>query len=114
MEYKLKQKKKIKMITKKYGIDFKSEGGALTLNPEEVTNGDEDNGIHTKEHKDGWIITGEIHEDYYTWVNKFKAEHPTFGKVWGNFEEEVYADSEEGFQDFYSKHKPREWDYGDI
>lgn len=91
------------MITKKFGVDFKSEYGALTLNPEEIG-----------EHPDGWIISGEVHEDYYEWVNEFEAHHPTYGKVWGNFEEEVYAESEEGFQHFYKNHTPVAWDYGDI
>ena len=102
------------MITKEYGKDFNSEGGALTLSTSEVTDSDDEKGIHQKEHEDGWTIEGEIHEDYYTWVNDFKASHPKFGKVWGNFEDKVYADSEEGFQDFFNKHKPHAWDYGDI
>ena len=29
----------------------------------------------------GWEISGEIHEDYYEWVNDFEATHPTFGKM---------------------------------
>jgi hypothetical protein len=34
--------------------------------------------------------------------------------VWGDFEKEVYADSEEAFADFYAKHEPHAWDYWDI
>jgi len=102
------------VIEKVFGKDFKSEGGALTLNTGEVTEGNEESGKHTRTHKDGWTITGEIREDYYTWVNNFEATHPKFGKVWGNFENKVYADSEEGFKHFYKYHKPTEWDYYDI
>jgi hypothetical protein len=102
------------MITKIYNKDFKSEGGALTLNPSEVTDGNEQNSFRTKKHEDGWTISGEIHEDYYVWVNDFEAVHEKFGRVWGNFETEVYADSEEGYNDFYSKHTPNAWDYYDI
>lgn len=102
------------MITKKFGEDFNSDGGALTLRTFEVTEGKEEGGFHKRTHPDGWIIEGEIHEDYFVWVNDFKASHPKFGKVWGNFEDKVYADSEEGFKDFFEKHRPNAWDYGDI
>lgn len=103
------------MITKKYGKDFSSEGGALTLDTQEVTDVEgTEAGVHTRHHDDGWVITGRVHEDYYTWVNSFAAYHYTLGWVCGDFEEEVYASSEEAFNDFYSKHKPEAWDYGDI
>lgn len=102
------------MITKKFGVDFDSAGGALTLYPSEVTDSGEFGGRHTRKHPDGWTISGEIHEDYHVWVNEFEAIHPTFGRVWGNFEREVFADSEEGFAHFYANHKPEAWDYGDI
>jgi len=102
------------MITKKFGVDFKSENGALTLNASEVEPYNLDGKEYTKIHKDGWIITAEVHEDYFEWINDFKAEHPKYGKVWGDFETEVYADSEEGFKHFYKNHKPYAWDYGDI
>lgn len=36
------------------------------------------------------------------------------GKVWGDFEYIVYADSEEAYEDFYKNHPPEEWDYWDI
>lgn len=102
------------MITKKFGQDFHSKDGALTLNVDEVSETNPDSGTHTRTHADGWTITGKVHEDYYTWVNDFEAVHPTLGKVWGNFETEVFADSEEAFQDFYAKHAPCAWDYWDI
>jgi hypothetical protein len=104
------------MITKTFGIDFNSSGGALTLTPSEVTNSEHYsyNQEYEMTHPDGWTIKGVIWEDYYTWVNAFEAVHPIFGKVWGDFEKEVFADTEEGFNDFYSKHTPEAWDYGDI
>jgi hypothetical protein len=91
------------MVIKEFGKDFNSMGGALTLSPSDIGT-----------HNDGWTITGKIHEDYYEWVNEFKAYHSTFGNVWGDFEDRVYADSEEGFQDFYENHKPEALDYMDI
>jgi hypothetical protein len=102
------------MITKKFGVDFEIGDGALTLHPSEVTETDAESGIHTRTHADGWTITGEIHEDYYTWVNAFEATHPTLGRVWGDFENEVFADNDAGFAHFYKHHQPEAWDYGDI
>jgi hypothetical protein len=91
------------MVTKYCGIDFKNLDGALTLDPSFIGNNDS-----------GWEIKGEIKEDYYEWVNDFEAFHSDFGRVWGDFESEVYADSEEGFAHFYEHHKPEAWDYYDI
>lgn len=103
------------MITKKFGIDFKSDGGALTLNPSEVCeNHKSETGNQHRTHPDGWTIYGEIKEDWIYWVNKFTARHPQYGSLWGDFENEVYADSEEAFQHFYKHHTPQAWDYGDI
>ena len=99
------------MITKTFNVEHSS---ALTLDPIEVTDEEYVTGLHKKTHEDGWTIEGEIKEDYYYWVNDFKAEHPKYGKVWGNFEIDVYADSEEGFKHFYENHTPSEWDYADI
>jgi hypothetical protein len=84
-------------------VDYQMIDSALTLKTEEL-----------KTHEDGWTISGKIHEDYYEWVNEFEASHPILGKVWGDFEEKVYAEKEEGFKDFYDKHTPEDWDYGDI
>jgi len=101
-------------IVKEFGVDFDSYGNALTLGRGEVTEGDDQHGLHSRTHEDGWTVKGEIKEDYYIWVNEFEANHPEYGKVWGDFESVVRADSEEGFQHFYENHQPTEWDYGDI
>jgi len=106
------------MIEKKFGVDFDSEGGALTLPIEYVTTDDcsivsvyEE---YSRTHESGWVITGVICEDYFYWVDEFEAYHPIYGNVKGAFEHTVYADSEEGFQHFYQNHPPDAWDYGDI
>lgn len=62
----------------------------------------------------GWTITGEIHDDWYRWVNEFEATHPDFGRVWGDYEKEVFADSQEAFEHFFVNHPPEDWDYHDI
>jgi hypothetical protein len=87
---------------------------AHTLEPKEVTNQNNAVGLHTRTHKSGWTICGEVKEDYFYWVNDFTAEHPQWGKLSGNFEHEVIAESEEAFNHFINHHKPVEWDYWDI
>lgn len=101
-------------VIKRFGKDFDSPGGALTLDPTQVTDTDAESGTHTKTHHSGWTITGEIHEDYYVWVNEFTATHPELGTVEGNFEEEVRATSNEAFAHFWKHHQPEAWDYGEI
>lgn len=67
---------------------------------------------------DGWKITGpvddsEIYRESY--VPVFVADHPKYGKVYGNWEDEVFSETEEGFDDLYDKHTPSvEFDYYDI
>ncbi len=102
------------MVTKKFGVDFDSSGGALTLKPEYVREKEEiGGGYHVTTHSNGWTILGYVQEDCYQWVNKFEAEHFKFGRVWGDFEDVVSADSEEGYQDFYRNFPPESWDYAD-
>ena len=77
---------------------------ARTLRPEDL-------GFHEKS---GWTIEGIIVEDYYEWVNDFTATHPVYGKIKGNFETEVTAESEEAHNHFVENHRYSEWDYYDI
>lgn len=91
------------MVTRTFGKHFTSSGGALTLSPSFIGTNDS-----------GWTIKGEIHEDYYEWVNEFSASHPQYGRVWGNFETVVRATSKRAFDHFYVHHTPEAWDYGDI
>ena len=107
-------KKKCMPVVKRFGKDFVSDGGALTLPPEAVSKRSVDSGTHQRTHASGWTIRGEVHEDWLGWVNSFEASHPKFGRVWGDFEETVTADSEEGYAHFYANHPPEAWDYLDI
>lgn len=104
------------MVIKKFGTDFNSDGGALILTPSEVSeNGYTKYGdIQQKTHPDGWTVKGVVHKNNYAWVNDFEATHPVYGKVWGNFESQVFADTEEGYNHFYINHKPEAWDYHEI
>ena len=104
------------MVKKEFGKDFYSRGGALTLSIDEVSeDGNVERGeVYERTHADGWTIEGAVHEDYFQWVNNFEASHPIHGRVYGDFEDVVYADSEEGYEDFYKGHKPEAWDYDEI
>jgi len=62
----------------------------------------------------GWIITGKIVEYYYEWVNDFEATHFKYGKISGNFETSVVAESKEAYDHFVEHHPPNKWDYMDI
>ena len=78
--------------------------GARTLDPEYIGT-----------HKSGWTIYGEIHEDYFEWVNEFCAVHEN--QDWwicGTFEGIIEAESENAYEDFIKNHPYHEWDYGDI
>ena len=66
------------------------------------------------DNESGWKVSGDIHEDYYKWVNEFEAIHEKFGKVWGNFEKTVYADSKKGYTNFIKNHPPKKFNYWDI
>ena len=74
----------------------------------------DDVGYFKRTHEDGWTIEGMIIEDYFYWVEEFKASHPKYGKMWGNFSTEVYAESEEAYENFFMNHKPKCWDMADI
>lgn len=94
---------------------FEMNSMAHTLSADEVCEGHGSlTGWSTRTHADGWTISGVIAEDYFYWVNAFEASHPRYGRVWGDFEEEVYADSQEAFDAFYAEHTPEFWDYQDI
>ena len=82
---------------------FEMEGWAHTLHPSYIGTNDS-----------GWTIEGRIVEDWYEWVNDFKATHPEYGKVSGNFEGKVKATSKEAYEHFIENHPPQRWDYQDI
>lgn len=66
------------------------------------------------ENKSGWLIRADVHEDYYKWVNYFEAFHMDYGVVYGDFEEGVYASTEEALEQFFKDHPFEDWDYWDI
>jgi len=89
------------MYKKKFELDYRHQ--ARTLHPDDLG-----------EHSSGWKIEGEVHEDWCEWVNEFEAVHPVYGRVWGDFEDTVYADSAKGYKHFVANHPFEEWDYYDI
>ena len=94
---------------------FDPKGMAQTLRAEDVcANHVSQTGPHSRTHDSGWTISGFISEDWYYWVKNFEAEHPTFGRVHGNFEDTVVAETQAAFEAFYASHPPHVWDYADI
>lgn len=110
------------VVVKRYGVDFTCAQGctALTLSQEDVMTILSpkptliDDKCYFLVHNSGWTISAIPKKDYFVWINDFVATHPTIGYVHGDFEHEVIASSEEAFNDFYTNHPPRSWDYGDI
>ena len=98
-----------------FEVQFKEDGLAHTLDAEDVCeNHGSQTGYQTRTHASGWTISGAVKEDYYYWVNDFEAHHPDFGRVWGDFEEKVFADTESGYEAFCAAHSVHHWDYQDI
>lgn len=96
-------------------VQFKDDGLAHTLDADDVCEGHgSQTGHHARTHESRWTISGNICEDYYYWVNNFEAHHPDFGRVWGDFEDVVYADTEAGYEAFCAAHPAKVWDYEDI
>jgi hypothetical protein len=89
----------------RYKVEFKMDYShqARTLEPE--------NGFFEST---GWTIDGEIHEDYFEWINEFEAFHPKYGRVCGDFETVVKASSKKAYEQFIKDHPYQEWDYWDI
>lgn len=65
-------------------------------------------GVHN-----GWVVEGEIHEDYFSWVNDFTAKKEEWF-VKGDFEDTVTCSSLDAFEDFLSNVTVEDWDYDDI
>lgn len=73
------------------------------------------NGIYIKHHeKTGWTIIGKILQDWLIWVETFEAHHPEHGLIFGSFDNKVYADSKDCYENFVSSHKYVEWNADDI
>jgi len=96
-------------------LEYAPEGLSYRLEPDIVMPGHQyETGMYCTRHDDGWMVKGIIHEDAYYWVESFVAYHPKFGFVFGDFNDAVYASSEEAYKDFVAHHSPNTWDAGDI
>ena len=65
-------------------------------------------------HESGWTIEGEVKEDGLLWVEEFTATHSLYGKVWGDYDEKLHADSKVGLKHFIKNHSPTLFDFYDI
>lgn len=98
---KLKNVASIEKDGRHYTFKFNCSG-AYTLDPSSAS-----------EIRDGWKLKGEVHYDYYSWINYFEAKK---GLNWvkGDFEKEVTCSSLKAFDDFLSNFEVESWDYADI
>lgn len=68
-------------------------------------------------HENGWTVQGQIHDDYWDWVNYFEAfKGDMQNKMWvvGDFESKIRASSKEALEDFLRYFEVEFWDYNDI
>jgi len=62
----------------------------------------------------GWTVIGEVHEDYYKWINDFEAYKGKECYVKGDFENIIETSSLKALDVFLSHYTVNEWDYYDI
>lgn len=70
--------------------------------------------VHTLEHKDGWTISAIIEYDYYVWIESFRAYHPKYGKIYGDLNNLIKAESIEAYEHFIKYHPIKKFDLHDI
>ena len=78
--------------------------GALTLDP---------SCLYAPAIHGGWIVSGEVQDDFFTWVNNFAAVKDS-DFVCGNFESEIWATNQEAYDDFIKNCPPDSWDYDEL
>jgi len=64
------------------------------------------NRIYKKKHPSGWKISAKINEDYILFISDFKASHPHYGKLYGDYDKIIYAESDEAYNHFIENHPP--------
>ena len=70
--------------------------------------------LHDGVNESGWEIRGRLFVDTFLWVNEFAGQHAQFGVVFGDFEKQVSATSQAGYDHFVKHHPYVEWSYHDI
>jgi hypothetical protein len=73
--------------------------------------------MYTREHKNGWTISGVIVEEYIKWVDTFFAHHPKCGYVYGSLNKNIYAvsdDPEKCINKFIVDNLPLIWNANEI
>jgi len=93
------------MVTRhKYkGVTKPNEHCAFVLDKDDLTT-----------HESGWTIEGEVKDDGLLWVEEFTATHSLYGKVWGDYDEKLHADSKIGLKHFIKNHPPKLFDFWEI
>lgn len=79
-----------------------------------ICNDNIDNDIFELAHASGWTIRAKIHNDWYSWIQNFEAQHPIFGDLKGDFNDKVECTDKNAFFHFIKYHTPIIFDMYDI
>lgn len=72
---------------------------------------------YSRTHKNGWTISGQIVEDYVSWVPFITAFHKNYGIIYGDFSEEIIVVSnnpDKTLFNFLDNNMPLVWTSWDI
>jgi len=72
---------------------------------------------YSRTHKNGWTISGQIVEDWVSWVPFITASHKIYGIIYGDFSEEIIVVSDnpdKGLFHFLDNNIPLVWTSWDI
>ena len=72
---------------------------------------------YSRTHKNGWTISGQIVEDWVSWVPFITASHKNYGIIYGDFSEEIIVvsdNSDKALFHFLDNNMPLVWTSWDI
>jgi hypothetical protein len=105
-------------LTKEY-MNYVGEHLSITFNPWDISNKKklEYYKQYSRTHKNGWTISGQIEEDWVSWVSFITAFHKSYGIIYGHFSEEIIVVSDnpdEALFHFLDNNTPLVWNSWDI
>ena len=106
-------------LTNKTINDIVSQHLDISFNPWDITNKKklEYDKLYNKTHKNGWIISGKIYENYVSYVPFIIAYHKKYGIIYGDFSKEINIISDnhnESIKHFLDNNPPLIWTSWDI
>ncbi len=106
-------------ITKEHVDYIVSQNLDISFNPWDISNKKklEYYKQYSRTHKNGWTISGQIVEDWVSWVPFITAFHKIYGIIYGDFSEEIIVVSDnpdEALFHFLDNNIPLVWTSWDI